>query len=191
MPVRPAAVAGAGMLGLALVVPSPAVAADRVVTVSSFQFSPDGVRLTLGSHVEFAFVDPGHSATSDDGFFDTSVRAGGLVRVPFPSSGTYPYHCVNHASMTGTVGVPPRVTLATDGGWLVRWADVEDPGTLTYDVQKRRPGRTGWRDWRTGTTDATATFDPRVGGTWQIRARTTLTDTGTSRWSPIRKVKVP
>jgi plastocyanin len=180
------------MLAVALAVPSPAAAADRVVTVSDFQYSPADPTLTLGSRVEFTFADPGHSATSDQGFFDTGVRADGFKRVWFPASGTYPFHCVNHASMTGSVRVPPRATAATDGGWLVRWADVEAPSTLSYDVQKRRPGGTRWRDWRTDTTDATTTFDPARSGTWRIRARSTSSaeGVGTSRWSPTLKVEV-
>ncbi|MFC5178962.1 cupredoxin domain-containing protein [Nocardioides taihuensis] len=186
---RARALPAAAVLALALALPSPAVAADRVVTVSDAGYSPDVVRLTLGSRVEFTFVDPGHSATSDVGFFDTGVQTGGLEREWFWASGSYRYHCTAHPSTTGRVRVPPRATEETDGGWLLWWADADAPDTTTYDVQVRRRGADAWRDLRSDTTDASASFDPARRGPWKVRARAVLTASGaTSGWSPVLRL---
>lgn len=183
---------GTGVLLASLLVPVPtASAADRVVTVSDFSFSPDQVGLTLSSRIEFVFTDDNHSSTSDDGFWDTGEQpAESLERIWFPSSGTYDYHCVNHASMTGSVGVRPRATGSSDDGWKLRWADAEAPDDRTYDVQVRRKGADAWKSFRSDTTSRIGSFDPKRAGTWKVRARTSRDDGGTSRWSPVKRVSV-
>lgn len=180
-----------GVLLSSLLAPvGPAAAADQPVTVSDFTFSPDPVRLTLASNVEYVFVDGGHSATSDDGFWDTGVQAASTMdRIWFPSSGTFDYHCTNHASMTGAVRVKPRATGSPEDGWTLRWASDDAPDNRRYDVQVRRQGADAWKDFRDDTAGATGSFDPRRGGTWKVRARTSG-DGGTSRWSPVKRVSV-
>jgi hypothetical protein len=72
------------------------------------------------------FVWPGpdtnHSATADDGSFDTdSGKAPGLVLhkindsygVSFPKEGVYSYHCKVHPDMTGTITVQSVATQTT------------------------------------------------------------------------------
>lgn len=52
-----------------------------------------------------------HTATADDGSWDTGTIAPSATSspIPFPSPGTFPYHCAIHgaASMSGTIEVSP------------------------------------------------------------------------------------
>ena len=89
-------------------------------------FSPNPIRVTAGSTVTWMNnTAPRHTATSDTGAWTTgSIGPGGTsAAVAFPT-GTFPYHCAIHPSMTGTVIVsaaaasssPPVRGLASGGG---------------------------------------------------------------------------
>lgn len=76
-------------------------------TIADFSFSPKTITIKAGETVTWHNQGPaGHSATADDGSFDTGVLARGsqgshLFRTP----GTYTYHCRPHPFMHGTVRV--------------------------------------------------------------------------------------
>jgi plastocyanin len=102
-----------------------ALAADHAVSIAGFAFSPQSITVTVGDTVTWTNSDSAsHTATADDNSFDTgSIANGGSKSVTFSTTGTFPYHCTIHSSMTGTVVVeaaagggatPAPTTPATD-----------------------------------------------------------------------------
>ncbi len=71
------------------------------VTIASFAFSPDTLTVTAGSTVTFQNNDAvGHTATADDGTWDTGTIAGGSSAThTFATTGLFEFHCAIHASM--------------------------------------------------------------------------------------------
>lgn len=139
---------------------APVVARRGGVTVSmiDYAFQPASVEIGVGESITFTSDGPDepHTATADDGSFDTGeVPVGGSATVTFDQAGTFPYLCTLHPSMTGTVTV-----LAEDTGTTPR----EDTGDDTSD-----PGATGVP----GPTEADAVASPDAAGT-----ATTLPATG-------------
>jgi plastocyanin len=165
----------------------PAQAAGASVTVANMSFSPARVRIGLGESVTWTFQDPiAHTATSNQGFFDTGAASGGATRsVRFPSAGSFGYHCRIHPMMTGKVVVPMTATGSAQDGWTLRWLAGKNPQGRSYDVQMRRVGTKTWSLFRHHTTAATGRFDRS--GSWQVRART---DKGaiSSGWTPAMKL---
>jgi plastocyanin len=84
-----------------------ALAADHAVAISGFSFSPGDITVTVGDTVTWTNADStAHTATADDGSFDTGTLGGGASdTVTFATAGTFAYHCSIHAAMTGTVVV--------------------------------------------------------------------------------------
>jgi plastocyanin len=162
---------------------APAQAAGASVTVANMAFSPAKVRVGLGEAVTWTFQDAiSHTATSDNGFFDTGAASGGATRtVGFPSAGTFGYHCTFHPMMVGKVSVPMGATGSAKAGWRLRWLAGTNPQGRTYDVQVRRKG-SAWTYYRKGTAAASGKFDPGA-GSWQARART-VKGAARSGWSP-------
>jgi plastocyanin len=110
---------------LALAIPSwsaTALAADHAVDIAGFAFSPGSLTVSVGDTVTWANADAqGHTATADDGSFDTGTIAGsGSKSVTLTTAGTFAYHCKIHPSMTATLIVsggaeattPPTDTIA-------------------------------------------------------------------------------
>jgi len=83
-------------------------------TISDFQFSPSTITVTAGDSVTWSNSGPsGHSATADDGSFDTGILSKGQSGShTFTKPGTYAFHCTPHPFMTGKV----IVTAASGGG---------------------------------------------------------------------------
>ncbi len=83
------------------------VAAQNAVTIQSFAFSPATLTVKVGESVTWTNQDSvGHSATSDDGSFKTSVLSQGQSgSVTFSKAGTFTYHCSIHPNMKGTIVV--------------------------------------------------------------------------------------
>ena len=84
----------------------PQVSANTV-TIENFAFSPASLTVKVGDTVTFVNKDTtGHSATADDGSFDTGVfSSGGSEKVTLTKAGTFTYHCTAHPSMKGTIVV--------------------------------------------------------------------------------------
>jgi plastocyanin len=82
-------------------------AADRQVTIADFEFTPATITVQQGDEVTWANDGPSsHSATAEDGSFDTGVfGAGGSRSVTFDEAGTFSYICTPHPNMEGTVTV--------------------------------------------------------------------------------------
>ena len=171
-----------------LVASAPTQAAGATVTVADMAFSPAQVRVRMGESVTWTFRDTiSHTATSDNGFFDTVAASGGASRsVRFPSAGSFAYHCSFHSMMRGRVTVPMAATGSLQDGWKLRWLVGENPNGRAYDVQVRRVGAATWTSYKKGTTSAAGRFD-RGTGAWQARARTVKKDQH-SGWSPVLRL---
>lgn len=81
--------------------------ATSSVKISNFAFSPAHITVKAGTKVTWTNEDSiAHSATSDDGKFDTGLVAQGKSgSFTFEKPGTYHYHCMPHPYMKGTVTV--------------------------------------------------------------------------------------
>lgn len=88
------------------------IAADHAVDIVGFSFSPRSITVAVGDTVTWANSDAqNHTATADDGSFDTgTVSSGSPKSVTFSTAGTFAYHCKIHPSMTGTVVVEDAAT---------------------------------------------------------------------------------
>ncbi len=70
-------------------------------------YMPSTVNISVGGKVTWKNVDSAaHTATAIDSSFDTSlVNAGASASNTFNTAGTYPYMCILHPWMKGTVNV--------------------------------------------------------------------------------------
>ena len=76
------------------------------VTVDNFAFTPASITVAAGETVSWTNEQSvGHTVTSSDDVWDASLDGGGTFEFTFTASGTYPYFCAIHPSMTGTVEV--------------------------------------------------------------------------------------
>jgi plastocyanin len=85
-----------------------AVRAEKVEIVD-FAYDPDPVTIEAGGKVIWINRDATpHTATADDGSFDTgALDEGKLKSETFKQPGTYPYFCEIHPDMRGTIEVVP------------------------------------------------------------------------------------
>jgi LPXTG-motif cell wall-anchored protein len=82
-------------------------AASTTVTIGDFAFSPKSVAIDVGDTVTWSNTDDvAHSATAEDGSFDTGTFGKGNSRSEtFDTAGTFQYICTPHPFMKGTVTV--------------------------------------------------------------------------------------
>jgi LPXTG-motif cell wall-anchored protein len=82
-------------------------AASTTVTIADFAFSPKSVAINVGDTVTWRNTDDvAHSATAEDGSFDTGTFGNGKSRSEtFDTAGTFQYICTPHPFMKGTVTV--------------------------------------------------------------------------------------
>jgi plastocyanin len=85
------------------------VPAAATVQIASYKFAPPTITVNAGGKVTWIDRDAdAHTATADSGAqtFDTNtLKTGKSKTLTFSKAGTYPYHCVYHAFMKGTVVV--------------------------------------------------------------------------------------
>jgi LPXTG-motif cell wall-anchored protein len=93
--------------------PAVTVASSAAVTIKSFKFAPKSLTIKVGDTVNWTNQDSvQHSATADNGTFDTGLIAKGSTRAyRFTTAGTYGYHCTPHPGMKATI----TVTSASNG----------------------------------------------------------------------------
>ncbi len=184
--------AATAVLAAALVVPSGAAEArvGASVTVANMAFSPAALTVGLGATVTWTFQDAtGHTATSDQGFWDSGTRSGGATYArAFTSSGTFAYHCTIHSMMRGKVAVAVKTSGAPGSGWTLRWSTKKGKGGVTFDVQTRL-GSGKWKSLVSGATVASHRFDPAKAGSYSVRART-VKGGSRSGWSPAITVTI-
>jgi plastocyanin len=77
------------------------------VEIVNFAYGPDPVRVQAGGKVIWQNMDAApHTATADDGSFDTgTLEQGKLKSETFKEPGTFTYYCEIHPTMHGTVEV--------------------------------------------------------------------------------------
>jgi plastocyanin len=87
--------------------PTPAMQPVQVV-IQNFTYNPDPIPVPVGGSVVWVNKDSmDHTATADDGSWDTGSIAPGTQSSPiqFSNPGPSTYHCTPHPFMTGTVQV--------------------------------------------------------------------------------------
>jgi plastocyanin len=88
---------------------APAAGLERSVKVEivDFAYDPEPARVATGGKVIWQNMDAApHTATADDGSFDTgTLEEGKLKSESFKEAGTYTYFCEIHPDMRGTVEV--------------------------------------------------------------------------------------
>lgn len=87
--------------------PSGEAAKSEKVQIVEFSYEPDPVVVQAGGKVIWQNEDTApHTATADDGSFDTgTLEEGKLKSETFKKAGTYTYFCEIHPTMHGTVEV--------------------------------------------------------------------------------------
>jgi plastocyanin len=87
--------------------PSGEAVRSEKVEIVNFAYDPDPATIQAGGKVTWINRDSApHTATADDGSFDTgTIEQGKLKSESFKQPGTYTYYCTVHPSMHGTVEV--------------------------------------------------------------------------------------
>lgn len=87
--------------------PSGEAAKSEKVQIVEFTYEPDPVVVQVGGKVTWQNEDTApHTATADDGSFDTgTIEKGKLGSATFKEPGTFTYFCEIHPTMHGTVEV--------------------------------------------------------------------------------------
>lgn len=80
---------------------------NRSVYMKGSVFSIPSLQVSAGSTVTWINDDnTTHTVTANDGNFNSGDMApGARFNMTFSTTGTYPYHCMHHSQMTGTVVV--------------------------------------------------------------------------------------
>jgi plastocyanin len=90
------------------VIAPPSVSGEGVeVEIEDFAFVPGSVTIKVGTTVTWTNKDNvGHTATSDDGVFDSGILGkGSSFSYTFTKAGTYGYFCKPHPYMVATIVV--------------------------------------------------------------------------------------
>jgi plastocyanin len=79
----------------------------EAVTIAGFAFSPAALTIEAGTTVTWTNQDSAtHTATADDGSFDTgNIAQGQSVSITFDTPGTFTYHCSIHPNMVASITV--------------------------------------------------------------------------------------
>jgi plastocyanin len=87
--------------------PSGEAAKSEKVDIVEFTYQPDPVVIQTGGKVVWQNQDAApHTATADDGSFDTgTIEKGKIGSATFKEAGTFTYFCEIHPTMHGTVEV--------------------------------------------------------------------------------------
>jgi plastocyanin len=75
------------------------------VFIQGMAFTPSTVTVTANTTITWTNKDGvAHTVTSTTGLFDSgSINTGGTYSRQFTTTGSFPYRCTIHPSMTGTV----------------------------------------------------------------------------------------
>ena len=105
----PAASAAASAAAPSEAAPSeaPPAGAGDAVTIQNFAFAPASLSVAAGTTVTWTNNDTApHTATADDGAFDSSsIAPGATFSQAFDTVGMFAYHCSIHPNMTATIEV--------------------------------------------------------------------------------------
>ena len=102
-----AAIALAAALALGLTGASPLAAAETVVKIDNFTFTPDTAEIAVGTTVTWTNDDdiPHALAEVERRFKSKALDTGDSFSFTFTSSGTYEYFCSLHPHMKGKIVV--------------------------------------------------------------------------------------
>lgn len=74
------------------------------VSVQNNSFSPSSARVLIGGTVTWTFTTAGHNVSFSDGTAGSgNLTTNETFARNYPTAGTFPYNCTNHAGMNGTV----------------------------------------------------------------------------------------
>jgi plastocyanin len=97
--------------------PAAVAAGDPSVTIKSFAFHPGTISISVGDTVSWTNQDSvsgGHTATANDGSFNTGVlNQGQSASHTFTKAGTFAYICAIHPFMKGTIVVAAAAAPST------------------------------------------------------------------------------
>lgn len=82
--------------------------APNTIAIQNFAFNPNTLTVKAGTKVTWINQDSTtHTVTSDNGAFQSSgnLNPGDKYTFTFNKTGTYPFHCSIHPSMTGQITV--------------------------------------------------------------------------------------
>jgi len=81
--------------------------ANQAVTIKGFAFVPATIDIKAGDTVTFTNLDGApHTATADDGSFDTAtLRRGKSAALTFSKAGEFSYFCKFHKNMKAVIRV--------------------------------------------------------------------------------------
>lgn len=79
--------------------------ATNQVALENLKYSPSTITVSVGTTVTWTNKESvTHTVTSNDAVFDSGDMGNSdTFSFTFSTAGTFPYHCVYHAGMTGTV----------------------------------------------------------------------------------------
>jgi plastocyanin len=104
-----------GMLGIIVIVavsgctnnntPTTTNLGANTIAIQNFAFNPATLTVKAGTTVTWTNLDStNHPVASDTGVFNSgTLNNGQSYSFTFNQTGSYPYHCTVHPSMTGTV----------------------------------------------------------------------------------------
>ena len=86
-------------------VDDPSVSNNNKVYMKNSTFSPASLAFVTGGKVTWINDDNmTHTVTADDGSFNSGdMKPGATFSWTFNTPGTYPYHCIHHRGMTGSI----------------------------------------------------------------------------------------
>jgi len=90
----------------------PAQAQSAAVVIHNFAFGPATMTVPMGTTVTWTNMDSvAHTTTSDTGVWNSGTLSPGMsFHYTFNTSGTFPYHCMIHPNMHGTIVVQGGTT---------------------------------------------------------------------------------
>jgi plastocyanin len=88
---------------------------SNTVTIQNMAFNPQTLNIKVGTTVTWINNDTvTHDVTSDTGLFTSgNLTNGQSYNYTFNQTGSYPYHCAIHPSMTGTIVVSTTAPTST------------------------------------------------------------------------------
>ncbi|MEX0755614.1 MAG: hypothetical protein WD556_10950 [Actinomycetota bacterium] len=165
-------------------------------TIGDDGFGPTGA-IRVGE--EAVWVNPASSvddygvvdASGLDLFDSGSIAPGGSFMEQFTAAGSYPIEDRAGAEST-SLGVRMLVPAKAkeDRRFDLRWASVQAPAGLVYDVQVRRPGGV-FNSLKDGASAPTGSYVPGTTGRYTFRARVRASvGADATGWSPQSEVRV-
>ena len=85
--------------------PNPTPSNSNAINVRDNSFSPNATVLAVGTTVTWTWTGAAnHDVTFNDGQ-GSNTQSTGTYQRTFNAAGAYPYHCTQHAGMTGSVTI--------------------------------------------------------------------------------------